>query len=182
MKHNDLLTEDNSRKEENMKEENIATYLSLAQWVEKIPELQGKQFNVDFNTGDPIEFRLGIPTQVPDKSGVPDGADDILGNGFKQMVFDISSTEIWSDDILRNIDNLEYLKKINKSVRKLNREKIYPNLGENIEVTKVVATTDPSLREGRPNNVGIYTIDFMIDYTEKVQPNENKKFNIPHRW
>lgn len=136
-------------------------YLGLMEYLEILPELKGQRFNFDFTSDQPTNYAVTIPTNNPDLT------DDIMGNGKKQLVFYIVSVSPWGEDIMNNIDNLDFFQKVKKRFQDLNRKKIFPYLGDNKIVEKVTATTDGYI-EATLTGVGRYQIQCRVNYIEKA--------------
>jgi len=136
-------------------------YKGLYTYLEEIDELKGKRFNFDYTASQPTNYSLNIPINNPNLT------DDVMGNGKKQLVFYIVSVELWGEDILSNINNLDFFQKIKKKFEKNNKAGIFPDLGGNKIATKVIATTDGYI-EATQTGVGRYQIQCKVEYIEKA--------------
>jgi len=143
----------------------------------------GRRFNIDWtDTNRPVNVSLNFIENAEDKSGVQGGADRVNGDGKKQMLFRFNTVAQWGDDILNNIDNLELQDTIKEEIKALNRKKIFPDLGDGYEVTKIVVTANPAFRGSESVNAGIYGLAFMVDYTELVKAEKIILPSLPSVW
>lgn len=135
-------------------------YLGLTKYFESFEQLKNKKFNFDFTADQPTNYAIVIPTNNPDLK------DDVMGNGKKQLTFYIVSINPWGKDVTNNVDNLEFFQSLKDSVKKFNKQKIFPDLGKNKTVTKVTFTTDGYI-ESTSTGIGKYQIQGKVEYTEK---------------
>ena len=108
----------------------------------------------------------------------------ILGDEERQLVIWLRATQNWNRFAVNNTENLDVFKDVEKEIKKLNRQKKFPDLGQNKTVLKVEVTTVPYLdrTEATGTGTGIYVLQLRFVYVEHIPQDENRKFNIPHRW
>lgn len=116
-------------------------------------------FYADFNSEEPCNYSLNLLPGTQKK-------EDVMGNKYYIKNFAITSKEYTPTDLER-IENLGLFEQLEDWVEEQNDIGNFPDLGENIEVTSIVVTNTGYLYENDPkNNIGLYQIQFQIEFTK----------------
>lgn len=116
-------------------------------------------FYADFNSEEPCNHSLNLLPGTQKK-------EDVMGNKYYIKNFAITSKEYTPTDLER-IENLGLFEQLEDWVEEQNDIGNFPDLGENIEVTSIVVTNTGYLYENDPkNNIGLYQIQFQIEFTK----------------
>lgn len=147
-------------------ESEINMYKGLYEYLEQSPQLQGKRFNFDWIGSQPTNYSVDIPTFVPEIF------TDTLGDKKCRLNFYIRSQNQYGEDVLNNIENLDFFLKVKKWFEKQNRMKNFPDLGNDKKVIGVHDTTEGYI-VSTTTSTALYQIQCTVEYIqENTNPNK----------
>jgi len=136
-------------------------YKGLMEWLETCPQLAGQTLNFDFIGANPVEWSLQIPTNSPDTGAT------VTGSKLCKQDFILVCISNFGDDALMNINNLDVFQSIKKWFAAQTRSKVFPDLGADKQVTKVLAVTDGYI-EATTESAARYQIQCRVEYAEEA--------------
>ena len=137
---------------------------SIRNYIKQCPSLEkfngAVRVNVNYLDDNSTTYSL---EEVPSNPLIKTYLD---GSSINKFDFVFCSREPYGSDVLQNIDNSGFYEEFSDWIYENNLKRIFPNLGENLEVLEI-KTTSTGYAIAVDNDTGRYQISLSIKYFKK---------------
>lgn len=149
------------KKKDNKIMEGIKEFVSGCPYLEIYLETLRKEINVEYLEEDAKAYSIESEPINPVVKTYLDGS------AVKQFAFVFSSREAYGREVVENLANCGFYEEFADWIEDCNRKGVYPDIGSNKEVTKMVATTTPYVFDTSVSTAK-YQIQVNIRYYQKA--------------